>query len=378
MNLHAAIYGHEYKGNFDITNSADKKTAVINITGPIYGWRAVSENFRQKVDLLLAEGVTDISGYIHSPGGDMKEADEIGNQILRFTGKRSLLYGAMVASAGTVIGSYFDPKLTFCHSNTSFMIHDPMWRPQILHLSDFDTAKKLYTDLRNNAIQRYHDITGQDKDKISADMQKTTWFNATELKKLGFVAGIKDEKAKLSNTDTQYIENMGISLPENFLTQFPKEPFTNPKNKNMSEINAFLKLDKDATEEQQLAAIKNLQTPKNETPSEAALKALCMVAESKGFNTDKIKALAAKDYEATLDMVESHEAPKNEGGEDGGEGKDPFKRLSDVLSGAIQNAGESQRKDKTLDDYSATELENMYEKDRPKYDQLFNAKFGNN
>ena len=142
--------------HFNISNKAG--VGQIRIVGEISWWKNGGKDFMRQIDALISGGVTQIEGYINTPGGDMFEANEIGNQIARFSGVKNCTLGALCASAGTTVSTYFD-KVT-ASSNTQYMIHDPLQGVFIQHEDDFESNKKLYLNLRNEAIERYADKTG--------------------------------------------------------------------------------------------------------------------------------------------------------------------------------------------------------------------------
>ena len=211
------------KKQFEVKNQGGK--AKIKIIGDISWWRNGSDEFTQRVDNLLEEGVTDVDGYINSPGGNMFEGFEIRNQVARFPGHKYVKLGALCASAATTISTVFDEIESSL--NISYMIHDPMQSALIQHEEDFESNKKLYLDLRNNAIKYYvnlsNKIKGEDgltEEEVSDMMRKTTWMNADELLERGLIHKVDTEDDDYMPEDAQDVANrMKFSLPTEVLNK---------------------------------------------------------------------------------------------------------------------------------------------------------------
>lgn len=171
--------------------------AKINIVGHIGWWKTSGERFIELVDELIAAGITDVEGYINSPGGSMDDANEIGNQISRFSGEKACRLGSLCASAGTTISTYFDHDKIVASKNTQYMIHDPIMRPIITRLKDFKSSEQLYTNLRNDAIRNYEGVTRSNQGEnapslkeIDQMMEDVTWMDAKKAKAKGFVSSV--------------------------------------------------------------------------------------------------------------------------------------------------------------------------------------------
>lgn len=211
---------HNTTPGFEITNVA--QVAQINIVGEIGWWKTSGERFIQLVDELLASGVEDVHGYISSGGGSMDDANEIGNQIQRFPGSKSCKLGSMCASAATTVACHFDHDKITASANTQYMIHDPVMRTIIARLKDFESAKKLYENLRNDAISNYVKVTKSNKgdkglsaEKVDEMMESVTWMNAEEAKAKGFVSNVDGEEDAMVPEDTQNVlEKLYQSLNE--------------------------------------------------------------------------------------------------------------------------------------------------------------------
>ena len=226
---------------FDIQNK--KGVAQIKIVGGFGFWENNSDRFTQMVDALLEKGVREVDAYISSPGGSMTHANEIGNQISRFKGKKKVKVGAIAASAAFTLLTYFDER--HAHENTMGMIHEPISQLTIEHEEQFDSSKKLYIDLRNNVVRRLARTMNMTEEEVLADMKKTTWYNAQELKDKGFFTSVDGIDDELPEDTNQVANHLGYSLPVNMIASISNsnngQQATNPTiNKMKNQILALM------------------------------------------------------------------------------------------------------------------------------------------
>lgn len=358
------------KEGFDI--QAKGNTAYIKVVGDISWWKNNSENFTRQIDSLLESGATDIEMYINSGGGSTFEANEIGNQVLRFSGKRKAKLGALAASAATMLGTYFEEREVA--QNIAFMIHDPLLMPMIEHESDFESAKKLYTDQRNIALDQYEKVFNYTREEISTKMSATTWMNAKELKANGYATAITGED------DTNYPDNLeevlntlGVKMPAQLVMQLTKRK---PEiNTEMKEIALKLGLAENATKEEILMAMDKSKeqgkgSPASTADDEPAMKALLMAAKAKGLDTELVKLAAGKDFDKALEMVEKNEGKKSEA--------EDTTRLSDVVKAIKEGKPTDSRDNWSYADFqekAPKALMEMKEKNFEKFKSLAEAHY---
>jgi ATP-dependent protease ClpP protease subunit len=336
--------------------------AELRIIGAISDWENNSKDFTRKVDEVLAQGVTDIKAYINCYGGSMFEANEIGNQVKRFPGSKTCKVGAIAASAGGYLTTYFDNIIL--SSNSQFMIHDPSVMLYVTRLEDFDSNKKLYENLRNDVIARFVKRTGMTTEEINTMMVATTWLNATETLDKGFADSIDSEEAPLPSDATNIFKNYKnvptemVALINNL--QIPK---------TMNKILLALGLPANATEEQAIEALNALK--------QVGIDAIVALAVTKNLKKETIQKLANTNANAALEFVNEFEGKPTDDTDDGSEGKDGKKPdgttnpndLVKVLENHLKGVGAS-NVTKTLKDYSPAELENLAEKEPAKYEAL--------
>lgn len=163
-------------------------SARITIEGVISDWRNSAQDFREKVNALVADGVQDAELYINSPGGSVFEANEIGNVIDQFPGRVTGIGGSMVASAATYLAlkcETFDMA-----ENGQFMYHKPkagMWGNE----NELASTLKLLRSLTKQYRTMYAGKTGMAEDEIEANWaQGDVWLTAQEAVDQGFISGV--------------------------------------------------------------------------------------------------------------------------------------------------------------------------------------------
>lgn len=231
-----------------ITAEAKNDTAEIRISGVIHQWQNSSQEFKRQIDQLLAKGIKNVILYINTPGGSVFEANEIANEIKRFSGTISGYGGALVASAGSYLALICD---TFeMAENGQYMYHKPMG--QIQGNEDKVTADlKLLQNLTKQYRTAYSEKTGMTEDEIEARWSKgDVWLSAIEAKEQGFITAVSTKKEKI--TEDQHALFIACGAPN-----IPNvKPKIDNKMKNRNELIANLKLSADATDEQILEAVK--------------------------------------------------------------------------------------------------------------------------
>jgi ATP-dependent protease ClpP protease subunit len=229
-----------------ITAEAKDNTAEIKISGVIHQWQNSAQEFKRQIDDLIAKGIKDVKLYINTPGGSVFEANEITNEIKRFSGTVTGFGGALVASAGSYLALICD---TFeMAENGQYMYHKPMG--SIQGNEDKVAADlKLLQNLTAQYRKAYADKTGLSEDEIESRWSKgDVWLSAQEAKDQGFITSISPKKEKITEDHKAMFIACGA----------PKIPNVNSKKennmKNRNELLAALKLPADATDEQILAA----------------------------------------------------------------------------------------------------------------------------
>ncbi len=244
--LNIKALAEKYPLNITAQASKDDAVAEIRISGVIHQWSNSAAEFKLRIDELIAKGITNVKLYINTPGGSVFEANEIANEIKRFTGTISGYGGALVASAGSYIALICD---TFeLAENGQYMYHKP--NGSIQGNEDKVAADlKLLQNLTKQYRTAYAQKTGLTEEEIEANWVKgDVWLSATEAKQQGFITGISGETVTITEDQAAMFTACGAPVTPTIV-----KPNLDMKNRN--EIIAKLKLDADATDEQILAAV---------------------------------------------------------------------------------------------------------------------------
>ena len=341
-----------------ITNK--NNVAELRIIGAISDWENNSKDFTRKVDEVLAQGVTDVKAYINCYGGSMFEANEIGNQIKRFPGSKTCQVGAIAASAGGYLTTYFDTIIL--SSNSQFMIHDPSVILYVTRLEDFDSNKKLYENLRNDVIARFVKRTGMTTEEINAMMVATTWLNAQETLDKGFADSIDGQEAPLPADAKDIFKNY-----KNVPTEMVALINNLQKPSIMNKLLLALGLPANATEEQAIEALNALK--------QVGIDAIVALATSKKLKKETVEKLANTSMSAALDFVNDFENVATPGAGQGDQGAGQSQQTSSpndlvkVLENHLKGKSSATEKN-NINDYSPSQLEELAEKEPAKYEAL--------
>lgn len=178
-----------------ITCEAKNNEAYICIDGEITSWQNKAKEFKEAVEALVKQGITNASVYINTYGGDCFEAAEIANVIKSFKGTITAELGAVCASSGTYIAS----KCSYVKAarNLSYMIHKPMGT-FMGNSAQIAADLKLLTNMQDEYCKTYCEKTGLPESKIESMWQEDYWMNATEAKTLGFIDEILGQDAAIT------------------------------------------------------------------------------------------------------------------------------------------------------------------------------------
>ena len=185
---------------FKISAEANGNNAVIRIDGGIYSWKDSAKNFRDAVNSLVASGIKDATVYINSEGGDPFQANEICNELKKFTGNTTAMLGVMCASSATVIAC--GCKTVIAAPNSFYMIHKPAMCTEGT-LEEIKADLKLLEAMQNQFAKMYADKTGMKVTEIEAMWGQDYWMDANEALTKGFVDSIDDEEAEVTEDDVE-------------------------------------------------------------------------------------------------------------------------------------------------------------------------------
>lgn len=241
----------------------------ISIRGVIWEYQNSSAWFTREVDQIIAKGIKDVDVFINSPGGDVFQANDIANQIDRFTGEMNGEGGAVVASAATYISmrlnSFKMPE------NGQFMYH----KPNGFFQGNEDKIKadlKLLKNITSNYRKNYAQKTGLSETEIESRWSKgDVWLSAGEAKDQKFITGVIDA-VDISAQDSSMIAACGAPVQHKETTLSPIAKTKKKDKQSKSEINDMshlkvqalkLGLPEDSTQADVDAEIQKLQSKAN-------------------------------------------------------------------------------------------------------------------
>lgn len=303
--VHSNIVALSKDYPFEISAKASKDVAEIRITGAIHQYQNSAGEFKRQVDELLKQGIKNVKLYINSPGGSVFEANEIVNEIKRFTGKIKGYGGALVASAGTYIALNCDEFEM--SANGQYMYHKPLTYTQG-NEDKITSELKLLHNLTNQYRTAYANKTGMSEDEIESRWSKgDVWLSAKEAMEQGFISSVSNDKQAITANDVAMITACGAPIIP------AKTENINQKNSmTRDQIIAAFKLSADATDEQIQTAITasqedaaKYQASKASTDAKEKELAGTLVqtfVESKQISADAKEqwmSMALKDYEGT-------------------------------------------------------------------------------
>lgn len=280
------------KRSLKISAEAKDNKAIIRIDGYISQWYNHAAGFKAKLDQLIADGITEAEIYINSGGGSCFEANEIANELKRFTGSKTARIGALCASAATYIACICDKAIAA--SNMSYMIHKPML--DISGNSDeIESGLKLLKNLEDNYAKTYSEKTGLKEEKIRGMWKSDYWMNATEAKSLSFIDEVEGEESEITPEDILTLEACGYKNLPNIAATIKPTQTQNPEKTDMKEkLITVLALAATMSEAQILAHIENLKVE--------AAKAGELERQLNDLKTEK----TASEIKAVLDVAETN------------------------------------------------------------------------
>src|SRR5437868_3671172 len=146
---------------------------------------------------LAEESDSPINVLISSPGGHVESGDAI-HDIIRFVRSPVTTIGTgWVASAGTHIFLAAPKQRRVCLPNTRFMIHQPgggAGGPA----TDIAIQAKEILRTRERIARTIARQTGNDYEKVLADMERDFWMNAAEAIDYGIVSRVIESHQDLS------------------------------------------------------------------------------------------------------------------------------------------------------------------------------------
>lgn len=356
----------------NISIEAKGTVAEIRLTGTIDRWENSADQFRRKIDELIAQGIKNVKLYMNGPGGSVFEANEIENEIKRFKGAIDGEGGAMVASAYSYLAAICD---TFeMAENGQYMYHKPSG---FISGNEDKVASdlKLLQNLTKQYKTAYANKTTMSEDDIETNWSKgDVWLSAQEALDQGFITGISKPAKITKESQAQFAACGAPVVPE---VNSKSEEYTM---KNRNQIIATLKLAADATDEQIEEAIKASMEKSNrvdqaENTAKDSVKAnvetyvdsIILAKKASADDKDSLVSIGLADFTALKNIYDK---------------KKGVEKLSEhLIPGALDGGGSDAKAKFTLQDYIDKDpkaLEALIIEDPKKYAELEAAHYGSN
>lgn len=148
-----------------------------------------------------------INTRINSPGGSVFDGVAIYNALKNHDGGVTTYVDGLAASIASIIALAGD-KIVMA-DNAMMMIHNPS-------SFSYGEAKDLRKDadildqIKETLINTYANKTNKPRETIAADMDKETWFTATEAKEYGLVTEVTESMKMAACVDESLAEVFGF------------------------------------------------------------------------------------------------------------------------------------------------------------------------
>ena len=143
----------------------------------------------ERLIALAEESDAPIHVMVSSPGGHVESGDAIHDMVRFVRAPVTMIGTGWVASAGTHIFLAAPPQRRLCLPNTRFMIHQPAGGAGG-PATDIAIQAKEILRTRERIARVISRETGQQFDKVTADMERDFWMNAEEAIAYGIASRI--------------------------------------------------------------------------------------------------------------------------------------------------------------------------------------------
>lgn len=351
----------------EISAKVESEKAIIRIKGVIWEYNNSSRWFTREIDKIIGQGITDVMVYINSPGGDVFQANDIANEIDKFSGEIEGEGGAIVGSAASYIAVRI--KNFALPENGQFMYHKPTGNFKG-NEDSIESELKLLKNITANYRKTYSEKTGLSEDEIEKRWAKgDVWLSANEAKNQKFVSKVIPS-ADITAQDSKMIAACGA--PNQY--EATSKPESKPNQEQLNNQNS-------AMEHLKLMAVK-LGLPENASQKEIDAKIQAMQSDANKLeqlektNEDQEKDRKAKAIKAMFDKAIKEKritATQAENMQSWAE--TDLKACQDYIDGikALEKPEVSASHDgtKKFEDYSDEELAELEESDPAKFTALY-------
>lgn len=143
----------------------------------------------QLLHLANEDPEKDIQLYINSPGGSVYDGLAIYDTMQYIKPDVQTIGIGLQASMGAFLLSSGAKGKRFVLPNARVMIHQPSSGTQG-KVTDQEISLREAVELKQRLAKIMAENTGQDLDKVKADMERDYWMSADEAKKYGLIDGV--------------------------------------------------------------------------------------------------------------------------------------------------------------------------------------------
>jgi ATP-dependent protease ClpP protease subunit len=333
------------------------KDATMRLYGEL-GKKVDGDYFAQEIG-WLDESVDTIHIHINSPGGNIFQGLSIVGAILAAKAKVITYVDGIAASMAAVIA--VAGHRVVMNDFAKLMVHDPYF------MDDSGEKVKKLSERDQRAIEAMRNtLEGILKRRCKADikvdemMKNETWLTAEEAKTAGMVDEVISTGRDLKNME-----------PMQMVALLEKEVSKN-KIAEMKELTARLKVAEEATEQEIIQAVDQIET-EAKAPVTILVDRILVIGRLSGKVTDaneqELRTLAGTDLNAFLAKTELKEVDFK--------AEQPV-RLSDVIA-ELQKGNKGLDSEKDWDWYQKNDpqaLREMKQTDAVKYGKLYKAYWG--
>ncbi len=159
------------------------------------GYVGIEITSKSVFDLLKDGNVNDeLEVNLNTPGGFIYQALDIYKQIKDYPGKKTILMGGLIASAGTFIAAVDGAEIV-ADSATAYMIHNA----EGMAIGDYREMVKEADFLRKtnkHIANRLAELSKKDVEEIINMMNEETWLYGQEIVDAGFAHRLADSGQK--------------------------------------------------------------------------------------------------------------------------------------------------------------------------------------
>ncbi|MDR3190802.1 MAG: ATP-dependent Clp protease proteolytic subunit [Lactobacillaceae bacterium] len=158
---------------------------IIMLTGPIESGMAATI----KAQLLFLDAQDpdkDIYMYIDSPGGEVIAGMSIYDTMNFINADVQTIVVGLAASMASILASSGAKGKRFMLPNSEFLIHQPMGGTQGQE-TEMKIAYEQIFKTRTRLAKVLADNTGQDLEKVNADIERDYWLDAQESLEYGLI-----------------------------------------------------------------------------------------------------------------------------------------------------------------------------------------------